>query len=35
MAPVMEAARHLGLIVTTHSSEPVGHLYPGKGRDPP
>ena len=31
MAPLMEAAQHLGLIVTTHSSEPVGHLYPGKG----
>ncbi len=31
MAPLMEAARHLGLIVTTHSSEPIGHLYPGKG----
>ena len=31
MAPLMEAANHLGLIVTTHSSEPVGHTYPGKG----
>ena len=31
MAPLMEAARHLDLIVTTHSSEPVGHTYPGKG----
>ena len=35
MAPLMEAARHLGLIVTTHSSEPVGHLYPGKGTTRP
>ena len=35
MAPVMEAARHLGLIVATHSSEPVGHLYPGKGATRP
>ena len=35
MAPLMEAARHLGLIVTTHSSEPVGHLYPGKGATRP
>ena len=31
MAPLMEAARAHGLIVTTHSSEPVGHLYAGKG----
>ena len=35
MAPLMEAARHLGLIVTTHSSEPVGHTYPGKGTTRP
>jgi len=35
MAPLMEAARDLGLIVLTHSSEPVGHLYPGKGRTTP
>ena len=35
MAPLMEAARHLGLIVTTHSSEPVGHTYPGKGATRP
>ena len=35
MAPLMEAARHLGLIVTTHSSEPVGHIYPGKGATRP
>ena len=31
MAPLMEAAQELGLVLTTHSSEPVGHLYPGKG----
>ena len=31
MAPLMETAKRLGLIVTTHSSEPVGHTYPGKG----
>ena len=31
MAPVMEVVRRRGLIVTTHSSEPVGHTYPGKG----
>ena len=35
MEPLMEAARELGLIVLTHSSEPVGHLYPGKGRTTP
>lgn len=35
MAPLMEAAQHLDLIVTTHSSEPVGHLYPGKGATRP
>ena len=31
MAPLMRAARERGLIVTTHASEPVGHLYAGKG----
>lgn len=31
MAPLMEIASEHGLIVTTHSSEPVGHNYPGKG----
>jgi predicted TIM-barrel fold metal-dependent hydrolase len=31
MRPLMSAAESLGLIVTTHSSEPVGHDYPGKG----
>ena len=35
MAPLMEAAQHLDLIVTTHSSEPVGHTYPGKGTTRP
>ena len=29
MAPLMEIVREHGLIVTTHSSEPVGHAYPG------
>ena len=33
MAPLMEAAQELGLIVSTHSSEPVGpRLPPGRGR---
>ena len=35
MAPLMEAAQEHGLIVTTHSSEPAGHAYPGKGRTRP
>ena len=35
MAPLAEAARALGLVLTTHSSEPVGHSYPGKGRTRP
>ena len=35
MAPLMEVVREHGLIVTTHSSEPVGHEYPGKGRTYP
>ena len=35
MAPMMDAARALGLVVLVHSSEPVGHLYPGKGKTTP
>ena len=35
MAPIMDAARQHGLVVAVHSSEPVGHLYPGKGRTTP
>lgn len=35
MAALMEAARSLGLVLLTHSSEPVGHLYAGKGRVTP
>ena len=35
MAPLMEIVREHGLIVTTHSSEPVGHAYPGKGKTRP
>lgn len=33
LAPTMEAARSLGWPVLTHASEPVGHVYAGKGRD--
>jgi len=35
MANLAEIARELSLVITTHSSEPVGHLYPGKGRTRP
>ena len=35
MAPVMELARSNGLPVLVHSSEPVGHRYPGKGSTTP
>lgn len=31
MAPIVEAALDQDLILLTHCSEPVGHLYPGKG----
>ena len=31
LAPLMEAAQHLGMFALTHTSEPVGHLYQGKG----
>lgn len=31
MAPIVEAAQRTGMIILTHSSEPVGHIYPGKG----
>ena len=35
MAPLMDAARELGLCVLTHASEPLGHEYPGKGHTTP
>ena len=35
LEPVMDAAREHGLPVLTHASEPVGHLYPGKGTQRP
>lgn len=31
LGPIMETAQRHNLIVMTHSSEPVGHTYPGKG----
>ncbi len=35
MFPLMDAALALDLIVLVHSSEPVGHQYPGKGKTTP
>ena len=35
LAPMMDAARRLGLPVLVHGSEPVGHQYPGKGHTTP
>ena len=35
LEPMMDAAREHGLPVLTHASEPVGHLYPGKGNQRP
>lgn len=32
--PLGEMARHYRLPILTHTSEPVGHLYPGKGTRP-
>jgi predicted TIM-barrel fold metal-dependent hydrolase len=31
LMPLMEVVRHYNLLVLSHCSEPVGHLYPGKG----
>ena len=35
MGPILEVADRHGLAITTHSSEPVGHTYQGKGRTTP
>lgn len=35
MAPLMDLARSLEMPLLVHSSEPVGHQYPGKGRTTP
>ena len=35
MEPVMTLLRDAGRLLTVHASEPVGHLYPGKGRTTP
>ncbi len=31
LTPAIEVVRHYQLLVLSHCSEPVGHLYPGKG----
>ena len=31
MAPIVEVVMGHGMVILTHCSEPVGHLYPGKG----
>jgi predicted TIM-barrel fold metal-dependent hydrolase len=31
LTPIMTVVRHYQLIVLSHCSEPIGHLYPGKG----
>ncbi len=35
LEPLMDAAQEHGMPVLTHASEPVGHLYPGKGNQRP
>ncbi len=35
MAPLMDLVGRLGMPVLVHTSEPVGHQYPGKGRTTP
>jgi hypothetical protein len=31
LTPIMEVVRHYQLLVLSHCSEPIGHVYPGKG----
>lgn len=31
LSPLMEIVRHHHLLVLSHCSEPIGHIYPGKG----
>ena len=31
LLPIMEVVRHYSLLVLSHCSEPIGHVYPGKG----
>ena len=35
MQPLLEVANEYGLVITAHTSEPVGHLYQGKGHTTP
>ncbi len=31
LAPLLDVVKHYNLLVLSHCSEPIGHLYPGKG----
>ena len=35
MGPIMSLLRDSAALITVHASEPVGHLYPGKGQTTP
>ena len=35
MQPIVEIAKSLRIPILTHTSEPIGHLYPGKGQTTP
>ncbi|MEE9285337.1 MAG: amidohydrolase family protein [Dehalococcoidia bacterium] len=35
MGPIVQAAARRDMVILTHASEPVGHLYPGKGQVTP
>jgi predicted TIM-barrel fold metal-dependent hydrolase len=35
MGPLVEVLRKYRLVLLTHASEPVGHMYPGKGKATP
>ena len=35
MKPLLEVADRYGLVITAHTSEPVGHIYQGKGHTTP
>lgn len=35
MRPLLDVANEYGLVITAHTSEPVGHIYQGKGHTTP
>ena len=35
MQPIVEIAKRFDIPILTHASEPIGHLYPGKGQTTP